>query len=83
MSIKTLHNTNRNVTRSIFNSVFKSQSLTDQNKIWKCDLFSLRSEVDSFLTIIFIPSSKGRIQNPLKLMEIFQLTFSGLWSSSR
>ena len=60
MSIKTLHNTIRNIMRSVFNSVFKSQSLTDQNKIWKYDLFFL-----CFLTVIFIPSAKGRIQNLL------------------
>ena len=83
MSIKMLHNTIRNIMRSVFNSVFNSQSLTDQNKIWKYDLFFLCSELDSFLAVIFILGSKGRIQNPLKLMEVFPPIFSGLWSSFR
>lgn len=52
----------RNIMRPVFNSVFKSQSLTDQSKIWKYDLFFLCSEVDSFIAVIFTPRSKGRIQ---------------------
>lgn len=66
MSIKTLHNTIRNTMRSISNPVFTSQSLTDQNKIWQYDLLFLLSEVNFFLAVIFIPSSKGRIQKSTK-----------------
>lgn len=66
MSIKTLHNTIRNTMRSISNPVFTSQSLTDQNKIWQYDLLFLLSEVNFFLAVIFISSSKGRIQKSTK-----------------
>lgn len=60
---------------SVLNSMFKRQSLIDQNKLWMYDPFFLCSEVDSFLAVIFIPSFKGRIQNPLQLMEVFPLGF--------
>lgn len=47
------------------------------------DPFFLWSEVYSFLTVIFIPSFKSRIQNPLQLMQVFPSIFTRLWSSPR